>query len=697
MKTITHISKYLMVIAGLFLVQSAISQNSWNTAAVYNGSCYYEKNEASVNSTSGEMTVEFWIKVNTTSGSYSIIGKSQFRIMTDANKIRVQAEGLTVLYSSAKLISGEWTHVAVTFSNTNNAIKIYLNGLLDNSLTTYTGSFAATNDVLVVGKSIYASILIGELDDVRIWNTVRTATEILNNYKTHIGWYTASTYDPHLIFCQTYDFDVYSPGIYFPYSGDNGTFSADILGDKPSKTVMHNNIMHFTGSSYLESNTANDPDVCLSGPITVEVWICPSSIGTKQTILDLTEAGGGGYKLDLTTTGKIAWTMGNNVGTGDIILTANKWYHIGIACEAPLGTTQRMWLYINGVRDKLFNYLKIIPSTAKLRIGVNSATADYFTGFIDEVRISNYYKSLTEIKQYMHSPMLYRDIPEAPQITVAYNFDGNLNSGTRNGKYLKNFGCNFSYATDASSPLFHLGASHKLKLDSFMIERPFIPIPSSGTAGFALDTLDIASSVAINENKMKVFLSLNHSNTNDLRVELISPQGNSVILMNQVTLKLEGFTGVLNNQTENLINGKFNDVSPIIGSANPFTVFKGKNSQGKWILKITDLVNGNTGVLNSWGLLLDGPPFVSAINDLKSENIIALFPNPSSGKFSINITNDQLRIDKLEVFNVLGVKVYQSVITNAKSEIDLTSSPKGTYFVKVSDGRKSFVQKLIIR
>ena len=123
MKKTIQISKYLIVIASLLLTQTALSQNSWNTAAIFDGSSYYEAINPVLNTTSGEMTVEFWIKLNISNGSFSIIGKNQFRILTDENKIRVQVASSSVLYSTNKLEANKWTHVAVSFSNANNAIK----------------------------------------------------------------------------------------------------------------------------------------------------------------------------------------------------------------------------------------------------------------------------------------------------------------------------------------------------------------------------------------------------------------------------------------------------------------------------------------------------------------------------------------------------------------------------------------------
>ncbi|HPB25559.1 MAG TPA: T9SS type A sorting domain-containing protein [Bacteroidales bacterium] len=678
----------------LFGTHRATAQNSWNTAAVFDGSCYHKEMVGVLNSTSGEMTVEFWIKPAAPFSDYAIIGKDQFRIMTNTGKIRVQVGGSSLLYSNATVDTGQWTHVAVTFSNTNNQIKVYLNGSLDNTFSTFAGTLAATSDTLFVGVNAYVDTLQGELDDIRIWKTVRTANEIQKNYKTHLGWYGASYYDNNLIYCQTYDFDVYSPGFYLPHGGSVGTFQSDILGTQPSRTVLHNNSMYFTGSSYLEASSANDPDISLTGPMTVEAWIYPLTIGTTQTILDLTQ-GAGGYKLTLQNSGRIAWTMGGNFGTSDLVLSPGRWYHIAVVCGTPNSGAQTAHIFINGVMNAGYNYNQLTMNTGKLRIGVNSSGTEYFYGFVDEVRISNFSKTQAEIQRYLHTPVLYNNKPVAPHITVAYNFDGALYSGTRDGSLLQNFGCRFSYSTDTYSPLFHTGNSHESLLDSLMISHPFATIPSTGTAGYTYDTLMVNQSVPIDHSTMKVFVSLNHDLFSDLRIELISPDNDSVVLANQVALPTKGITCLFKEITDQIMNTSFIDNAPVAGTYDDFSIFHGKNSQGNWRLKITDLANGNTGVLNSWGILFNEGYY--SVNEQDDNYNPVIFPNPSDGRFYIEMNATEGSSNRLEVYDILGKNVLQEQLTGKISSLNLSGQPKGVYIARIYSGDKSYVQKLIIQ
>ncbi len=83
------------------------------------------------------------------------------------------------------------------------------------------------------------------------------------------------------------------------------------------------------------------------------------------------------------------------------------------------------------------------------------------------------------------------------------------------------------------------------------------------------------------------------------------------------------------------------------------------------------------------------------VADLSAENNITVYPNPSAGRFEINSTKN--RIESITVFNVIGEEVYQSVISNLHSTLDLTSFTKGIYFVRIVDENKTVVNKKIIK
>lgn len=82
------------------------------------------------------------------------------------------------------------THVAVTFAS--GTIKFYVNGVLSSTQTSTATSVFNTAATLKLGAEYVDVSVIGEaytgtIDDVRVWNVVRSAAEILANYQRELA------------------------------------------------------------------------------------------------------------------------------------------------------------------------------------------------------------------------------------------------------------------------------------------------------------------------------------------------------------------------------------------------------------------------------------------------------------------------------------------------------------------------------
>jgi hypothetical protein len=84
---------------------------------------------------------------------------------------------------------------------------------------------------------------------------------------------------------------------------------------------------------------------------------------------------------------------------------------------------------------------------------------------------------------------------------------------------------------------------------------------------------------------------------------------------------------------------------------------------------------------------------VTGIEKAGTQNAFQIMPNPSNGKFTITYNGSINGL--VEIYNIIGERVYQSTINNSASIINL-SAAAGVYFVKVTNGQKLFTQKLVI-
>jgi hypothetical protein len=82
---------------------------------------------------------------------------------------------------------------------------------------------------------------------------------------------------------------------------------------------------------------------------------------------------------------------------------------------------------------------------------------------------------------------------------------------------------------------------------------------------------------------------------------------------------------------------------------------------------------------------------VTSINSI-SENDFAVYPNPSTGLFTMNLIN----ASKVEITNTLGQLVFEKQLNVGKQEIDLTNVVEGIYFVKVISGKQQGVKRIVI-
>ncbi len=78
------------------------------------------------------------------------------------------------------------------------------------------------------------------------------------------------------------------------------------------------------------------------------------------------------------------------------------------------------------------------------------------------------------------------------------------------------------------------------------------------------------------------------------------------------------------------------------------------------------------------------------------ESQISIYPNPSSGLFNVSIGNN--KVNKVDVLNMLGEKVFATSLLNPQSSntLDLSSQQNGIYFMKVYSSEGNAIKKLII-
>ncbi len=98
--------------------------------------------------------------------------------------------------------------------------------------------------------------------------------------------------------------------------------------------------------------------------------------------------------------------------------------------------------------------------------------------------------------------------------------------------------------------------------------------------------------------------------------------------------------------------------------------------------------------LGSYGNLL----LSNSISDIQNVEL-KIFPNPSTGFITIN---SNAKINSIIAHNILGEEVYNSIISNTdyekenSLEINLSTKPKGIYFISINFENKTLTKKVVI-
>ena len=71
-----------------------------------------------------------------------------------------------------------------------------------------------------------------------------------------------------------------------------------------------------------------------------------------------------------------------------------------------------------------------------------------------------------------------------------------------------------------------------------------------------------------------------------------------------------------------------------------------------------------------------------------------LYPNPSTGTFTLSYTADRTLVSSIGIFNAAGEQVYGSI--GFQSIVDLSNKPSGEYFVQIHLPSKTINLQVIV-
>lgn len=143
-------------------------------------------------------------------------------------------------------------------------------------------------------------------------------------------------------------------------------------------------------------------------------------------------------------------------------------------------------------------------------------------------------------------------------------------------------------------------------------------------------------------------------------------------------------------------DGNLYGMTSMGGSNDMGVLFQYNPTTSTYTKKIDfDGVSSGSGPVSN---LIEATINATGIAQYDDESLFKVFPNPSTGKFTIDLTNSQLNMGniKIQICNIIGEKIYQSQINNSQAKIDLSKQPAGIYFLNITTEQGTISKKLII-
>ena len=409
-------------------------------------------NNASLNLSQG--TIEAWIKTsNAGTGLRGIAVKPyQYGMALKDNNLVVAEWGQGEKNTNVNLADNTWHHVAFAFNNmVANGSKLYIDGLPILAFT-YQVSTNSSQQILVGAGSKTQNYFNGSIDQVRVWNTQKTDTEILENHKkcivgnetglvmywnfdeatgttttdlsgnTNIG--TLTNMDAPSVWLPGYDCNLVA---HYPFNGnandESGNANHGAVNGATLTTDRFGNIdsaYSFDGNDII--TIAHNDVLNCSDELSFSVWVKPNSLQNAMIFGKSNYATKTNYLLRTKSTGYLQFEYKDFANTNSLPLNIGDWNHIALVTQSD----NSKQVYINGV---LASHTSATSPyglvTNVLTIGARPGN-EFFNGSIDDLRIYKKALSASEITSLYNKNALAVSKNQIAQQNTFYVYNSTL-------------------------------------------------------------------------------------------------------------------------------------------------------------------------------------------------------------------------------------------------------------------------------
>lgn len=323
--------------------------------------------------------------------------------------------------SATTMVTGRWYHVAVTQTGAG-LTTLYVDGIADASATLQM-PLNVSRSQCYIGRSSWTvdGYLNGKVDEMRVWNVVRTQAQIRQNMTKSVA--------------------ANSTGLVAYYQCDEGSGTA-LVNNCTNGTVVNGTVSGSTWATSPTRTTGNaigldgtDDHVSIGAPLgtgnsyTKEAWVYVTK--------DLTQP-----QNIISTYGSPLWISSGTLRAGNTgsapqvtdatSFPANAWVHVAVTYNASTGA---MRLYRDGSLVASATVATSSYTGGNTFVGAwsnngTAATEAYLGGKIDEVRIWNVVRTQSEIQASMSKEL---DPASEANLVAYYTFNQGLAGGDNSG------------------------------------------------------------------------------------------------------------------------------------------------------------------------------------------------------------------------------------------------------------------------
>ena len=347
----------------------------YNTAVDFNAASSGEVFKASwsvLNQLTNNFTVMAWINPDTT-GSVRRIFSSSSKAwgfgLNSSNGLRLTTFGITDYDISVNIPTGTWTHIAATFSTSNN-VEFYVNGIAVGVVEGTYSADAGDGNWFVAGNGT-GEYFDGTIDEVRVFDE-QLPPAIISTYSARLNAYWALN--------ETTGTVAVDSGPYAIHGAYQGGYT---LGKPSADKYRYGTSVRFDGQTGEVFKSDTPVLYNLTNNFTVTAWINPEKVTGVQRIFS---SAGGQWGAGLNTSNLLFTSYGIDDFTSTATVQVAKWTHVAVSFSLE----NYISYYINGhwvqsidagtatAQDKNVNWFI-----------ASSGTGERFDGYIDEVRIYN--------------------------------------------------------------------------------------------------------------------------------------------------------------------------------------------------------------------------------------------------------------------------------------------------------------------